>query len=276
MVGISNVLLHNCESIGSPMTWQLVLEDRPQFEQVFREQLAALARERRVQKSVSRVTKVPQRSRNIGIVAGMAAEARIVRSAGRVIAGGGTAIGAEKAANRLIGEDVRALISFGVSGGLDPDLQPGALVVPIDVWADGERFKTDTAIVEALGGPTLGMVIGSSSAPASSTEKRRLWKQTGAAAVDMESGSVARIAGRHRLPFAVLRVVCDPAERSLPRAALLALNKAGGIRVLRVLASATAAPSQLPALFALARDAHIARRALIRCVAELRDRLAYV
>ena len=57
---------------------------------------------------------------------------------------------------------------------------------------------------------------------------------------------------------------------------MLALNKAGGIRVLRVLASATAAPSQLPALFALARDAHIARRALIRCVAELRDRLAYV
>ena len=35
-------------------------------------------------------------------------------------------------------------------------------------------------------------------------EKEALWKGTGAAAVDMESGVAAEVANYHKLPFAVL------------------------------------------------------------------------
>jgi adenosylhomocysteine nucleosidase len=210
----------------------------------------------------------------IGIVVGLAAEARIARPAGRVMAGGGTAIGAQQAANRLITEGVSALVSFGLAGGLDPGLRPGRLVVPRYVLDGNQRFSADQNMLEALGGPTVDLVLAAGEIAQTAAAKAALWQQTGAAAVDLESGAVARVARRHGLPFAVLRAVCDPAERGLPPAALLALDQAGAIRVLKVLASVAAAPSQIPSLLALARDAAIARRALIRRVAELHYRLA--
>ncbi len=96
-----------------------------------------------------------------------------------------------------------------------------------------------------------------------------LRETTGAAAVDLESGAVAGVAARHRLPFAVLRAVCDPSWRSLPAAALVALNRRGTIDGPRVLASIARHPGQLPALLALARDAARARAALVRRVREI-------
>jgi adenosylhomocysteine nucleosidase len=101
-------------------------------------------------------------------------------------------------------------------------------------------------------------------------DKRLLWQSTGAAAVDLESGAVARVGAEHALPIAVLRAVCDPAGRGLPPAAMESLSSAGGIRIGPVLASLIKAPSQLPALLLLAMDAAAARRALVRRVDELR------
>ena len=48
----------------------------------------------------------------------------------------------------------------------------------------------------------------------------RLHQQTGAIAVDMESHVVADAAARHGVPVAAIRVVIDPAERTIPRSAL--------------------------------------------------------
>ncbi len=101
-------------------------------------------------------------------------------------------------------------------------------------------------------------------------DKRLLWQSTGAAAVDLESGAVARVGAEHGLPVAVLRAICDPADRSLPPAAMESLSRAGEIRIGSVLASLLKAPLQLPALLRLAMDAAAARRALVRRVEELR------
>ena len=163
------------------------------------------------------------------------------------------------------------------SGRVDPRFRGGGdddSGAPGTVIGDGVSLPADPAMVDALGGATSELILGTADVVADAETKRRLWEQTGASAVDTESGAVARVARRHGLPFAVLRAVCDPAERSLPPAALVALDRAGGIRILNVLASVAAAPSQIPALIQLARDAAIARRALIRRVAELRDRFS--
>jgi adenosylhomocysteine nucleosidase len=85
----------------------------------------------------------------------------------------------------------------------------------------------------------------------------------------MESGAVGAACARHGLPFAVLRAVCDPAGRSLPPAALAALDNAGRIGFLNVTASVILHPGQIPALLALARDAARARKTLIGQVKHL-------
>ena len=202
---------------------------------------------------------------------GLAAEARIATRWGwPVQTGGGTADGATAAALKLIAGGATGLISFGLAGGLDPALRPGVVVVPRTVLSNGERFVADTALATAFGGLTDHTLLAGSAIAASAADKRALFAATGACAIDLESGSVAEAARRSDVPFAVVRAICDPAERDLPPAALIALDAAGVIGISRVLRSVLTHPGQMPALLALARDAALARRALLALCPERR------
>lgn len=97
------------------------------------------------------------------------------------------------------------------------------------------------------------------------SEKRALHAETGAVAADMESHIVGRIAAESGLPFAILRVIADPAERQLPPAALVGMRRDGAIDFRAVLGSLVANPSQLPALMQLTVDTGRARATLLRC-----------
>jgi adenosylhomocysteine nucleosidase len=181
-----------------------------------------------------------------------------------VAIGGGTGAGARKAALRLSAEGASALLSFGLAGGLDPALPAGAIVVPAAVVAGGARFPADTELCRWVGGPTLHLLLGAERIVVTPDEKKRLWEQTGCAAIDLESGAVAIAAAERRLPFAVLRVICDPAVRTLPPAALAGLDEWGRMAPSRVIRSLARQPGQLSSMLLLARDAAKARRSLLR------------
>jgi adenosylhomocysteine nucleosidase len=201
---------------------------------------------------------------------GLAAEARVAHPLGWPIAiGGGTYAGALLAAERLVRNGVNALVSFGVAGGLDPAQRPGALVVPQEVLTDGHRLSTDPDLCRRLGGAAELLILGADRVVASAAAKIALFRTTRAVAVDLESGAVALVASRHRIPFAVLRAICDPAERDLPPAALIAPDRHGGIALARIIGSVFTQPKQLPSLPALAADAMAARRALREAVSRL-------
>jgi adenosylhomocysteine nucleosidase len=202
---------------------------------------------------------------SIGVVVGLVAEARIARTLGwRIAIGGGTAKGAESAAGQLIAAEVRALVSFGLAGGLDPTLRAGTIIVPTRVIRNEESYYADPELMHRLGGATPHVSFATDHVVAKPAIKRQLYETTGAAALDLESGAVAHVASVRRLPFAVLRAICDPAERCLPAAALGALDAQGAIAVWRVLVSLAADPRQLPQVLHLAADAAAARRSLRR------------
>lgn len=243
----------------------------------------------------------------MAILVGLTAEARLAAPLGCiVVAGGGSAAGAEAAVRQLIARGATGLISFGLAGGLDPSLRPGTLIVPEAVLASAirqvsplaaqpalphvqhasppivstpsgppagiphwESFATDPALSARLGGATPHTILGGDTIATTADAKRRLWEATGAAAIDLESGAVARAAAASGLPFAVLRAICDPAGRDLPPAALTALNHQGAIGLLRVIASLAARPGQFGALMTLAADAAAARGALATRVAAI-------
>jgi adenosylhomocysteine nucleosidase len=201
----------------------------------------------------------------LGFVVGLTAEARIARRFGYpVLAGGGTPEGAAKAANLLVEQGVNALVSFGFAGGLDPALRPGTIVIPASILFDGKCYAADPTLANRFGGLTGHRLLGGTSVAADADSKRRLHETTQAHAIDLESGSVARVAQDHGLPFAAVRAISDAAERDLPPAALLALDGRGRIHLIRVLASLARHPGQLPALLSLASNAARARRALVR------------
>ena len=202
----------------------------------------------------------------LGVVTGLRAEARLFGEHAR--AGGGTGVGASREAENLVRDGATALLSFGLAGGLDPNLAAGSLVVPRHVVSTGACWACDTRLIALLGGATVDALFAGDVVVDTITAKSALYRDIAASAVDLESGAVASVAERAGLPFAVLRAVCDPASRDLPPAALLALDGAGAIGFGRVLASVLRKPAQIPALLALARDAAAARATLKRVVQE--------
>ena len=204
-----------------------------------------------------------------GLVTGLAAEMRLASRLGRAAAGGGMPPGAEAAAERLVAQDATALVSFGLCGGLDPALRPGAVLVPRAVADPAGTYATDARLADLLGGWSCATLAAATAPVARREAKRALFAATGAAGVDLESGAVAQVAARHGLPFAVLRAVCDPATLDLPPLALAALDAGGTIRAGRIAASLLARPGQIGALLTLARAATAARTALVGRVGDI-------
>jgi len=207
----------------------------------------------------------------IGFVVGLSAEAKLLRRFGvQVGIGGGFPAGAARAAEKLVADGAAALVSFGLAGGLNPALQPGAVLVPQSVIDDGDTYLCDSTLVEWLSGSNVKFMMSAKQVAETESDKAALFERTKAAAIDLESGAVARVAAARNIPFAVLRAVADPAQRNLPPAALIALNGAGEIGFLSVLGSVFKNPAQIPALIALAQDAAKARGALIGKLREIR------
>jgi adenosylhomocysteine nucleosidase len=209
----------------------------------------------------------------VAFITGLTAEARLLGGLPCFVrAGGGTPAGAAREAEAAIRDGARALVSFGLAGGLDPGLRPGTILRPAAVLWRNASFATDADLTDALGGAASGILLAAEAAIAPAREKLAAHAATGAAAVDLESGAVAEIARRHGVPFAVLRAICDTASENLPPAALVALDPAGKITFLRLAHSLVRQPGQIPSLLALAAHATIARKNLGREVARISAR----
>lgn len=170
------------------------------------------------------------------------------------------------------------ILSFGCAGALDPGLAPGTCVLATGVQT-GEGFLCADpdwlrGLARCLPGAVAGELAGLDAPLLDAADKARLWRDSGACAVDMESHAAARVARRHGLPFAACRVVLDPAWRSVPPCALAGMDADGGNALLPLLRALAAAPRQLGPLCVLAGDAWRARRALGRVRARLGARLA--
>jgi hopanoid-associated phosphorylase len=193
-----------------------------------------------------------------------------------VVASGGDHARLEAMLDRLAAT-ARGIISIGIAGGLSPRLAVGDWVLADSVLVDGERVPTDPLWTDRLASrlpeAARGLLLGSNAMVAEAAQKTALHRTTGALAVDMESHVVARVAGRHRLPFAAFRVVSDAAHRTLPAAARVGMKSDGGMALPAVLRSLRANPGQLPALIRTGLEAERGFRALLRGYRRLGPRL---
>jgi adenosylhomocysteine nucleosidase len=208
-----------------------------------------------------------QRSATIGVVTGLRAEARCLRGLDvRVGCSGGSAERARAEAARLVTDGAVSLVSFGLAGGLAPQLRPGDLLLPervrdvgtasspVDpIWRDRVYACLSARGLE----PRSGTLVGSDSIVATASEKQALFDATGARAVDLESHEVAAVATAAGLPFLVLRAVADPSDQVIPQVAREALRPDGRVRLRATLGGLIRQPGELAALLRLAR--HSAR-----------------
>ena len=212
-------------------------------------------------------------------LSGLDFEARIAAGDGVIaVCGVGSAALAEQL-EQIAARGCSGIISFGTAGGLAPTLVPGDCVLADTVIGNPQqRWATDAKWLSALHARLphahLGAIAGVGVPITSVAAKQELWKGSTALAVDMESHWAAQVAQRHGVPFAVCRVVVDPAQRSLPSSATVGLQADGSTAILPILRALAAHPGELPALLKLARDAGAARASLKRIRAELGLRFA--
>jgi len=202
------------------------------------------------------------------VVVGLEFEARIAVGPGmRVIcSGNGRNLAAQLA--QAITADCRGLVSFGVAGGLAPELKPGDCVVGTGVLTDKGRIEADRhwsdILLQTIPDAVPGLLLGVTAPVADPQAKRALYLKTGAVAVDMESHVVARVGAARGLPVAAIRVITDPAMRGLPKAALAAMRPNGTTDIAAMIRSLLQRPRELPALVRTALDARAARATMIR------------
>ena len=226
-----------------------------------------------------------------GIVAALTAEARTLGqvpapqagcaapsihslATGRLLAISGMGpIAAARAAEALVAAGADALLSFGLAGGLDPQLRAGAVVLPHSVL-DGatgvyttygpwrERLAAQAAGVADAAGIVAGTLLSVAQPLTSVAMKIQARTRSGAGAVDMESFAIAEVAARMGVKFAVARVVIDSAADALPLSVIQATGAYGDVSLLRLLAGLLGAPADLPRLMHLPQRYRAARRAL--------------
>jgi adenosylhomocysteine nucleosidase len=204
----------------------------------------------------------------------MAAEARLAAGPGvTTIMAGGNPARLRSLLRARVQPDCRAVISIGIAGGLCPSLVPGDVIVATGVSAPDRRHAASPIVAHRIAARLsdhpkrviMADLAGVESAVLSPNDKRALRSATGALAVDMESHVAAAFAAQHGLPFAAVRVVCDPAHRALPDLVATAMRPDGEVNFGGVFRSLWRRPVQLLAMPRLARDAAEGFRALRRC-----------
>lgn len=179
---------------------------------------------------------------------------------------GGDRAGA--AAAFLLERGVTHLGIVGVSGGLDPDLSSGQLVLARDVVdEDGNRWPTDTGLSMTLAPCCgsdfrIGSILTTREPILSVAEKAARHASCRALAVDMESAAVARIAAAAGLPFFALRAICDSASRPVPSELFELVDDFGRPRPARLATTLLRHPSLIAALLHMQRDFGCALRAM--------------
>lgn len=167
----------------------------------------------------------------------------------------------------LIAEGVVALGVSGVSGGLDPGLEPGDMVLADSIiqengdtcqqiWEGNSKFvEISYAALIAEGIPVYrGPIITVQKAVLSARNKQALFTKTNALAVDMESAAVAAAANNAGLPFFALRTVCDAAACSIPVEIFDCLNQAGRVQPLHLCRTLLLRPTLISDLLRIKKD----------------------
>jgi hypothetical protein len=178
-------------------------------------------------------------------------------------------VGLPEFIGRAANDGCRGLVSFGVAGGLSPDVRSGDVVVASAVIGQGERIPTDDAwsawLLSAIPTAVYGPVFGVDFPIPGGALRGELGRRSGALVADMESHVIARMAAASALRFVAVRVVIDAAGRNVPPTALACVSNNGETSRWRLSRLLLERPSDAVDVMRLGADWWLARRALLKC-----------
>jgi adenosylhomocysteine nucleosidase len=158
------------------------------------------------------------------------------------------------------------VISAGTCGALAPALVAGDLVVPETVLGPGPIRYATTALP---GNPATGTLVSVDEVVHSGAHKTRLWMESGAVAVDMESAPIMGWARARGVMAAVVRAVADTSERGVPADLAAVVADDGRVRTLRAVSAVLARPRAAADAMALRTTTNTALKAIAQALARI-------
>ena len=195
----------------------------------------------------------------LGILCGLDSEATLARrvQGAEVACAGARPQKARWLARELVKRGATRLVSFGVAGALEPGLPVGSLIIGTEVASLDGKYACDSAWVgdlsRRLPAAHCGPVWGSELLIPTAAMKRALYEKSRCLAVDMESQCAAQVAAEAKIPFAVLRAVCDSATMNVPPVVLASIREDGSTDGLAALWHILRRPWEIADLFHVAR-----------------------
>ncbi|MBI1848279.1 MAG: hypothetical protein HY294_11645 [Candidatus Rokubacteria bacterium] len=158
------------------------------------------------------------------------------------------------------------VVSAGVCGALAPGLAAGDLVIPDAVLTeDGARLLT-APLPPLVAASRLLSVSRVAATPAA---KARLFVQTGAVAMDMESAAILTWAAGRGVPAAVVRAVSDTAAESVPPELAALVEPGGRLRTASAVRLALTRPRTISGALSLGRGTAAALAAVAAALARV-------
>jgi hypothetical protein len=149
----------------------------------------------------------------------------------------------------------RRILTCGFAGGLNPAHHVGTVLFDTDIDAG-----VATALVKAGAQP--GKFHCATRVAVTASEKQKLWRETGADAVEMESAVIRELCRQQEIPSATVRVISDAAAEDLVldfNALMTADQRVSYAKLARALLGS---PGNLPRLIAFQRQLMVAAKAL--------------
>jgi len=158
---------------------------------------------------------------------------------------------------------VRGLVTLGFAGALADSLALGEVVIADRVvdQQTGEQFSCSRDLFP-LEGARHGNLLSAAAVITTATEKRRLAREWGVVAADMESAGVARAAAQAGVPFCAIKAITDTSEQSISIDFTRCRSEHEGLSMRKIVREGFRTPQGIRDLWMLARGAHIAARSL--------------
>jgi nucleoside phosphorylase len=179
----------------------------------------------------------------------------------------------------LQGSAYRAVVSFGIAGGLNPAFPSGQVMIGQTIigqtltgqngpWTSDPTLASTLQTLLTGGGINVatGVIVGADTLGVNTAAgKVALRASSGADEIDNESQVAAAWALANGLPFVALRCVSDPQSHDLPPAALVPLLPNGSVNLGAILGSVFANPGQIGQLLQAYTDSEAAFTSLQNC-----------
>ncbi len=147
------------------------------------------------------------------------------------------------------------VITSGFAGGLDPSLPRGQIL-----WDADSDFSLAKSLASGKARP--GSFHCSDRIASRVAEKTALRLQTGAGAVEMESGAIRALCRERGVPSATIRVISDAADDDLPLDFNALMTSKQRMNYAKLAATLVLRPGTIPRLIRFQREIDLAARVL--------------